>query len=480
MVDANTDEIEELSSAGTVDDPTAAHDEMEEADAAGSEEDAQYGGSAADALAASTEVDAPADSMKDDAPIASTQVDAHAVDTEADAHAVDTEADAPDTALVAAPDESDPEDATDSEAAGEDYDQKVADADELSFDVSEDLSAGAAAAAIVSATEPDAPEISNDVPDDAGSLAVDELAAAAGAGEPVWSDPDIDLPDPPSPEPGVWKADDESAREAQDTTDTSADAEAAAPDPEVQPDSEESALAGQEPAGTEAEAEVVETSVAPDPADEIVAEVAEAWDVPDSDFVVSSPAEAPLEAPEELTETGTPQDSGESRKMPEPQPFETVRLSRDQLLPPPTESLATEPDEASAPVSIKVEAAVVADDEPPANTHATHSAVSVEEEAEAERTLSLARLYRRQGRLDLASDVYRQVLDADPDDMAARRELEELCGQNVPEITDDDLVSHVAVFPGGVPVASTESLEDARQRKVSFLRAWLEHIRQQD
>jgi hypothetical protein len=106
--------------------------------------------------------------------------------------------------------------------------------------------------------------------------------------------------------------------------------------------------------------------------------------------------------------------------------------------------------------------------------------VSPEEEAEAERTLSLARLYRRQGRLDLASDVYRQVLDADPDDLAARRELEELCGKNVPEITDDDLVSHAAVFPGGVPVASAESLEDARQRKVTFLRAWLEHIRQQD
>ncbi len=97
--------------------------------------------------------------------------------------------------------------------------------------------------------------------------------------------------------------------------------------------------------------------------------------------------------------------------------------------------------------------------------------------AESARLLSLARLYRRQGDLDRAAGVYRDVLSGEPDHDAARRELAEVCGEGLTEISDEDVIPDSTALDEPVQAATMESIEDARRRKLAFLRSWLEHIR---
>jgi hypothetical protein len=99
---------------------------------------------------------------------------------------------------------------------------------------------------------------------------------------------------------------------------------------------------------------------------------------------------------------------------------------------------------------------------------------------ESVRLISLARLYRRQGDLDKAAGVYRDLLDTEPDNRLARRELGELCGDGLTEITDEDIIPSGAKVEKAFQAASMETMADARRRKVAFLRSWLEHIRTQD
>jgi hypothetical protein len=99
---------------------------------------------------------------------------------------------------------------------------------------------------------------------------------------------------------------------------------------------------------------------------------------------------------------------------------------------------------------------------------------------ESARLISLARLYRRQGNLDRSAEVYQDVLTAEPDNQTARRELEELCGEGVAEITDEDVISPEAHLDQAAQRATAEPLENARRRKIAFLQSWLEHIRAQD
>jgi hypothetical protein len=99
---------------------------------------------------------------------------------------------------------------------------------------------------------------------------------------------------------------------------------------------------------------------------------------------------------------------------------------------------------------------------------------------ESVRLISLARLYRRQGDLDNAASVYRDLLETEPDNSVARRELGELCGDGLTEITDEDIIPSGARVEKAIQAASMETLADARRRKVAFLKSWLEHIRAQD
>ncbi|MFQ5720779.1 MAG: tetratricopeptide repeat protein, partial [Acidobacteriota bacterium] len=97
--------------------------------------------------------------------------------------------------------------------------------------------------------------------------------------------------------------------------------------------------------------------------------------------------------------------------------------------------------------------------------------------ADLSRLLKLARLYRRQGELDRAARVYRDLLDLDPYHGEARRELAELCGEGLAEINADDIVD-TGVVPGvPIPRARMETLGDVRRRRVEFLKSWLDHIR---
>ena len=357
-------------------------------------------------------------------------------------------------------------------------DHEVPEAEDLGFHVMEDDG--------LHEEEPDSPALR----DEAGA----DLGEAAARSESVWTDPHADPAEPPSPEPGVWKEEDEAVTETWDdpadevntppspdfTEGPAVEREAVPPSFEtvqlqrsdLLPASSVSQECQAEPdeAELEAKLEVEEDAPEADAADP----VAEAGATLLMDQEAGSGASLEMEttaAPETVTDlpAAAPMAAGLAAMMDEspadidPVENEPQVTATSLVTPPPAE------DGELGPVAISDTA-----------TPAMRTAVSLADEEEANRTLSLARLYRRQGRLDLSADVYREILDADPDHPAARRELEELCGRNVPEITDEDLVPEAAVFPEGVQLASTERLEDARKRKITFLRAWLEHIRQQD
>ena len=93
------------------------------------------------------------------------------------------------------------------------------------------------------------------------------------------------------------------------------------------------------------------------------------------------------------------------------------------------------------------------------------------------RTLTLARLYRRQGHFDRAARVYRDLLDLDPTNTEASRELGELCGEGLADITDDDVVPREEAPATALPRAHAESLAAVRQRKIEYLRSWLDQMR---
>ncbi|TDI47578.1 MAG: tetratricopeptide repeat protein, partial [Acidobacteria bacterium] len=282
-----------------------------------------------------------------------------------------------------------------------------------------------------------------------------DLGEAAARSESVWADPHADLPEPPSPEPGVWKHEDTSIDE-----DESIDRTWDEPHGEVNvgPAHGVTVDSAEEPEATPQSFETVrlqrsdllpvssagpEFPEEPDEAGEAGPEVEKAE--PDSEEVESAveaagtltmDEESGSEATPEVDPTGAP-DALESppaaalmtegstltvdERPADDNPVENELLATEVALvaPPPAEDGDTGP-------------VAVSDVENPA----MGMAVSFAEEEEADRTLSLARLYRRQGRLDLSADVYREILNADPEHPAARRELEELCGRNVPEITD--------------------------------------------
>jgi tetratricopeptide (TPR) repeat protein len=360
----------------------------------------------------------------------------------------------------------------------ESLDYEVPEAEDLGFHVMADDD--------LHEEEPDSPALR----DEAGA----DLGEAAARSESVWTDPHADPAEPPAPEPGVWKEDDEAITRTWDDpagevnpppspdfmVDPAEEREAVPPSFEtvqlqrsdLLPASSVSQECQDEPDEAELEAELEVEEAAPEA--DAAGPVAETGATLVMDQEAGSGASLEMETtavPDTVTDlpAATPMAAGLDAMVNE-SPADVDLVENEPLMagtslvtPPPAE------DGELGPVAISDTA-----------TPAMRTAVSLADEEEADRTLSLARLYRRQGRLDLSADVYREILDADPEHPAARRELEELCGRNVPEITDEDLVPEAAVFPEGVQLASTERLEDARKRKITFLRAWLEHIRQQD
>jgi len=127
-----------------------------------------------------------------------------------------------------------------------------------------------------------------------------------------------------------------------------------------------------------------------------------------------------------------------------------------EAVPPASPDPEPEADEAEAPETMRVA-------EPPAPA--------------VVRTLTLARLYRRQGHFDRAARVYRDLLDLDPTNTEARRELGELCGEGLADITDEDVVSREEAPATALPRAHAETLAAVRQRKIEYLRSWLDQMR---
>jgi hypothetical protein len=181
---------------------------------------------------------------------------------------------------------------------------------------------------------------------------------------------------------------------------------------------------------------------------------------------------------EEDDEPVTPEDSSSPEEV-----WDLAGQDEDDLpAQEPMQVTAADGDEPQA-VPAAIDAPPLAD--APALTAAISLAAEQEVESprlnaqEADRLLSLARLYRRQGELDQAAAIYQDLLDGDGGHAEARRELAELCGEGLAEISDEDLIPSTTHLDEEVQPATMESVEDARRRKVAFLRSWLDHIRSQ-
>jgi tetratricopeptide (TPR) repeat protein len=84
-------------------------------------------------------------------------------------------------------------------------------------------------------------------------------------------------------------------------------------------------------------------------------------------------------------------------------------------------------------------------------------------------TVTLGRLYLRQGHLEEAEEIFRQVLEADPDNAEARQGLEELAARERPDLRAQELLSG---FPG------EPSREGLTSRKRYVLERYLERLRE--
>jgi hypothetical protein len=204
------------------------------------------------------------------------------------------------------------------------------------------------------------------------------------------------------------------------------------------------------------------------------------------------PEPEPVEAPDALPVADEePESEWQAAQEPEPEPeaapdalpvADEEPESEWQAAPDAGGSPSSPPEEAGDPTPVAEDGAA----EQPEERAPDWLATEVDDEPEyrdpdeSVRLISLARLYRRQGDLDKAAGVYRDLLDTEPDNRLARRELGELCGDGLAEITDEDIIPSGAKVDKAFQAASMETMADARRRKVAFLRSWLEHIRTQD
>jgi len=389
----------------------------------------------------------------------------------------------------------------------------------------------------------------------------EEMTTALPDG-PLWSSPASveQPPEPPTPEPGVWKSDEESGEPTYDTVMISREdlepRTEAGPEALDVPAAEPSAAVAEEIDTTSgddrqavqmADAEPEEEPEAPDvPAEEPSAAVVEEIDTTSGDDRQAAPVtdaepepepeapDVPAEEPSAAVAEEIDTTSGDDRQAvqmadaePEPVPVSGTERGpqRDAVQPALraergprrrfSESTAAggprgrfgeayeagedsepgddwqaiqvadaEPEEESS--SFPLAEGMAEPDDQPGERAPGWLATEVDDEPEyrdpdeSVRLISLARLYRRQGDLDKAAGVYRDLLDAEPDNKVARRELGELCGDGLTEITDEDVIPSDARVEKAIQAASMETMADARRRKVAFLRSWLEHIRAQD
>ncbi|MFQ5668908.1 MAG: tetratricopeptide repeat protein [Acidobacteriota bacterium] len=309
-----------------------------------------------------------------------------------------------------------------------------------------------------------APEVSEDFPSRETDARIgDEGVGGEPEGEPgpgpVWASPE-DLRGPesfPAPEPGIWKPEDLEPpwREAGVEENSSASTGGDQRFKTVRLDRADLGVGPDAGRG----GSVLDPVVEEPPASPEFWEPESQPDMVEMGSAAAQPAENLPDAPEMESAAAQP-------------PENPVALPGDE----PVQERVPDPafvDETHRAVESAFGPGVNLDPEP----NPVREEIGEEGSEETTRILRLARLYRRQGDLDRSATVYRDLLDSQPHNEPARRELMEVCGEGLTEISDSDVVPPGEDMERLAPRATVENVADSRRRKVAFLQSWLEHIR---